>query len=92
MSDEKKDESEVSAAAVTTGEKPAKAKKALPNVTRTFTHPETGQKLVLVFNPNTGTYQETLTDTDGRTSKTVHTTFSHAWGVFREDKPVAPAK
>ena len=90
MSDEKQD-SEQAAAAVTTGETKAKTKKALPKVTRKFTHPETGQKLILVEDPNTGTYVETLTALDGRTRTTTHATFSHAWASFKEDKP-APAK
>jgi hypothetical protein len=62
--------------------KPAK----LPIVTRNLVHPDTRVKLVIVHDPNEGTYAETAITPDGKVTKTVHKGISHAWAQFQNVK------
>ena len=63
-----------------------KVKKALPLISKTLVNKDTGAKMTLVHNPNTGIYAETITTLDGKVTKTTHAGISHAWGRFEEVK------
>jgi hypothetical protein len=61
-------------------------KKTLPMISKNFVNKDTGAKMTLVHNPNTGIYAETITTIDGKVTKTTHAGISHAWGKFEEVK------
>lgn len=81
MSDEKDETKSTTQDPVT-----PESKKVLPLVSKTLVNKETGAKMTLVHNPNTGIYAETITTIDGKVTKTTHSGISHAWGRFEEVK------
>jgi hypothetical protein len=67
------------------------AVKKLPVTTRSFVNPDTYDTMVVVHDPNAGTYTETVTSkATGAKTVTVHKGISHTWARWEEQ--ISPDK
>jgi hypothetical protein len=68
-----------------------KAPKKQPVTTRNFVNPDTYDTMVIVHDPNAGTYTETVTQkATGAKTVTVHKGISHTWARWQEE--ISPSK